>query len=188
MVPPPSVPPPSGIPRPMMGAGGAAALDPNNPLAAVAQPFKQQAAAHAAIPQPQRIEVDEGAVQVARSGASKQMHRGRAPPRSRRRRHRVGRRRRLAAGGRSREEHARRARARGRSAQGQDDRRSDQGQGHEWRQEPHRRAQVPGRPGEEPVGSSTSTSRATSCSAAASPASRRTPRRASSSSSTACRR
>ena len=73
-VPPPSVPPPSGIPRPMMGGPSAAALDPNNPLAAVAQPFKAQAqAAHAAIPQPQRIEVDEGAVQAARSGARKQM-------------------------------------------------------------------------------------------------------------------
>jgi hypothetical protein len=58
----------------MPSPGGAAALDPNNPLAAVAQPFKQNQAAHqVALPQPQRIEVDEGAVQQARSGARKQM-------------------------------------------------------------------------------------------------------------------
>jgi hypothetical protein len=59
----------------MGGPGGAAALDPNNPLAAVAQPFRGQAqAAHAPVmAQPQRIEVDEGAVQAARSGARKQM-------------------------------------------------------------------------------------------------------------------
>lgn len=59
----------------MMGApGSGAALDPNNPLAAVAQPFKQSQPAPAmAMPQPQRIEVDEGAVQAARSGARKQM-------------------------------------------------------------------------------------------------------------------
>lgn len=58
----------------MGGSPGGGALDPNNPLAAVAQPFRPQAqAAHAPIPQPQRIEVDEGAVQSARSGARKQM-------------------------------------------------------------------------------------------------------------------
>lgn len=50
-------------------------LDPNNPLAAVAQPFKQPAPsrpAPVAVAQPQRIEVDEGAIQQARSGARKQ--------------------------------------------------------------------------------------------------------------------
>jgi hypothetical protein len=74
-VPPPSVPPPSGIPRPMMAPpGGGASLDPNNPLAAVAQPFRPQAAPAApAMAHAQRIEVDEGAVQSARSGARKQM-------------------------------------------------------------------------------------------------------------------
>jgi hypothetical protein len=72
--PPPSVPPPSGIPRPMISSP-APALDPNNPLAAVAQPFKPPAPSRPAPPvmaQPQRIEVDEGAVQQARSGARKQ--------------------------------------------------------------------------------------------------------------------
>lgn len=69
---PPSVPPPSGIPRPMAPASSAA-LDPTNPLAAVAQPFKPSAAAAtAAAPQHQRIEIDEGAVQQARSAARKQ--------------------------------------------------------------------------------------------------------------------
>jgi hypothetical protein len=70
-VPPPSVPPPTGIPH---AAASGAALDPNNPLAAVAQPFKQQTAASVApvIAQPQRIEVDEGAVHAARSSARKQ--------------------------------------------------------------------------------------------------------------------
>jgi len=72
-VPPPSVPPPSGIPRPMISSP-APALDPNNPLAAVAQPFKPPAQSRPApvMAQPQRIEVDEGAVQQARSGARKQ--------------------------------------------------------------------------------------------------------------------
>jgi hypothetical protein len=46
-------------------------LDAGNPLAAVAQPFRQQQAVHA-MPQAQRIEVDEGAVQAARSSARKQ--------------------------------------------------------------------------------------------------------------------
>jgi hypothetical protein len=72
--PPSSVPPPSGIPRPMPSAAGSgAALDPNNPLAALAQPFKHPGASVApAMAQPQRIEVDEGAVHAARSGARKQ--------------------------------------------------------------------------------------------------------------------
>jgi hypothetical protein len=75
---PPSIPPPSGIPRPMISQP-APPLDPNNPLAAVAQPFKQPASsrpgygpAPVAIAQPQRIEIDEGAIQQARSGARKQ--------------------------------------------------------------------------------------------------------------------
>jgi hypothetical protein len=72
-MPPASIPPPSGIPRPMMAASSGAPLDANNPLAAVAQPFRPQAPlSHAPLPQPQRIEVDEGAVQAARSGARKQ--------------------------------------------------------------------------------------------------------------------
>ena len=72
-VPPPaaSVPPPSGIPKPMMPSTRAPALDPNNPLAAVVQPFKNQAAAVPAMAQPQRIEVDEVAVMQARSGGFK---------------------------------------------------------------------------------------------------------------------
>lgn len=70
----PSVPAPSGIPRPMISAP-APALDPDNPLAAVAQPFKAPTPSRSAAPvlaAPQRIEVDEGAVQQARSGARKQ--------------------------------------------------------------------------------------------------------------------
>ncbi len=75
-VPPPASPvgPPSGIPKPPMPSTRAPALDANNPLAAVVQPFKNQAAAHMSAPalmQPQRIEVDEVAVQQARSGGFK---------------------------------------------------------------------------------------------------------------------
>jgi len=73
-VPPPaaSVPPPSGIPKPMMPSSRAPALDPSNPLAAVAQPYRNQAAgAVPALAQPQRIEVDEVAVMQARSGGFK---------------------------------------------------------------------------------------------------------------------
>jgi hypothetical protein len=69
-MPPPSVPPPSGIPKPPVSQRPAA-LDPNNPLAAVAG-LRQPAAPAAALAQPQRIEVDEVAVQQARSGARKQ--------------------------------------------------------------------------------------------------------------------
>src|ERR1700728_2893646 len=71
--PPPSVPPRSASPRPMISSP-APALDPNNPLAAVAQPFKPAGPSRpaAAIAQAQRIEVDEGAVQPARSGARRQ--------------------------------------------------------------------------------------------------------------------
>jgi len=71
-VPPPasSVPPPSGIPKPMMPSSRAPALDPNNPLSAVVQPYRAQGA-HAHVPQAQRIEVDEVAVMQARSGGFK---------------------------------------------------------------------------------------------------------------------
>src|ERR1019366_4758236 len=71
-VPPPSIPPPSGIPRPMMAPHSSGSpLDAGNPLAAVAQPFRQTGAPQA-LPQTQRIEVDEGAVHAARSSARKQ--------------------------------------------------------------------------------------------------------------------
>ncbi len=68
-VPPPSVPPPSGIPRPPLSTAPTA-IDPNNPLAAVAKPFTPTRAPAAA--QAQRIEVDELAVQQARTAARKQ--------------------------------------------------------------------------------------------------------------------
>ena len=68
-MPPPSVPPPSGIPKPPISQRPAA-LDPNNPLAAMAG--LRQPASAPAVAQAQRIEVDEGAVQAARSGARKQ--------------------------------------------------------------------------------------------------------------------
>ena len=185
-VPPPSVPPPSGIPRPMMAPRAA----PPRSTRTTRWPrslsrSSSQAAAHAAIAQPQRIEVDEGAVQVGAQRRAQAEAGRRAPPRGRRRRHRVGRRRRLAAGGRSREEHARRARARGRSAQGQDDRRSDEGQASPTAARASS-ATASSRPTwRRTCRACTSTSRATSSSAAASPASRRTRRRASSTSSTA---
>jgi hypothetical protein len=69
-----SVVPPPGIPVGPPPAFGGAPIDPNNPLAAVAaQPFRAgPTPAPAAPPQPQRIEVDESAVQAARSGARKQ--------------------------------------------------------------------------------------------------------------------
>jgi hypothetical protein len=54
----------------MMNPG--AALDPNNPLAAAAGLRPSTRPAAVAVPQAQRIEVDEGAVQQARSGARKQ--------------------------------------------------------------------------------------------------------------------
>lgn len=68
-MPPPSVPPPSGIPKPPISQRPGA-IDPNNPLAAVAG--IRQTAPAPAMAQPQRIEVDEGVVQQARSGARKQ--------------------------------------------------------------------------------------------------------------------
>jgi hypothetical protein len=53
-------------------SGHSGALDPMNPLAAVAQPFKSPGAAPVqAMAQPQRIEVDEAAVQQARRGGFK---------------------------------------------------------------------------------------------------------------------
>jgi hypothetical protein len=68
-----SVPPPVGLSRPP-GPARAAALDPSNPLTAVAQPFspsRPPAAAGPAIVQSQRIEVDEDAVRQARGKAFK---------------------------------------------------------------------------------------------------------------------
>jgi hypothetical protein len=56
----------------MMSSARAPALDPNNPLAAVAQPYRNQAAAAVpAMAHAQRIEVDEVAVMQARSGGFK---------------------------------------------------------------------------------------------------------------------
>jgi hypothetical protein len=66
----PSVPPPVGLSRPP--GAPAAALDPNNPLAAVAKPFAQsRVPASPAQPQATRIEVDEVAVKQASSGGFK---------------------------------------------------------------------------------------------------------------------
>jgi hypothetical protein len=69
-IPPPSIPP--GVPAPFQSAP--AVIDPSNPLAAAAAGFHPSAAASvaAAPPQPQRIEVDEQAVQDARRGARRQ--------------------------------------------------------------------------------------------------------------------
>jgi len=63
-----SIAPPPGIPKPAISSRPAN-LDPSNPLAAVVQPFKPAQAPVAAIPQPQRIEVDEDAIRQARRGA-----------------------------------------------------------------------------------------------------------------------
>jgi hypothetical protein len=65
----PSVPPPVGLSRPPVAP--AAALDPNNPLAAVAKPFAQSRVPAAPAHQAQRIEVDEVAVKQASSGGFK---------------------------------------------------------------------------------------------------------------------
>ncbi|WP_394827517.1 hypothetical protein [Pendulispora albinea] len=64
--PPPVMPPPPmpGIP---VGSPSPFAVDPSNPLAAVAAPYRPPAP-----PQPTRIEVDEATVQQARTGARKQ--------------------------------------------------------------------------------------------------------------------
>ncbi|MBX3188682.1 MAG: hypothetical protein KF819_16815 [Labilithrix sp.] len=72
------LPMPPGIPvgpPPAFGKSTpAAALDPSNPLAAAVAPYRPAAkpSAAPAPPQPQRIEVDEMAVQVASKGARKQ--------------------------------------------------------------------------------------------------------------------
>jgi hypothetical protein len=69
MAAPVSVPPPPGMARPSVSPRPPH-LDPGHPLAAVAQPFAA-AAAVPAVPQAQRIEMDEGVVHQARSGAFK---------------------------------------------------------------------------------------------------------------------
>jgi hypothetical protein len=68
-----ALPVPPGIPvgpPPAFGKMPGAAIDPSNPLAAAATPYR--APAPPPPPQPQRIEVDEMAVQEARKGARKQ--------------------------------------------------------------------------------------------------------------------
>jgi hypothetical protein len=65
------LPVPPGIPvgpPPAFGKPAHVAIDPSNPLAAAAAPYRAPAPAP---PQPQRIEVDEVALQEARSGARK---------------------------------------------------------------------------------------------------------------------
>ena len=67
------MPMPPGIPvgpPPAFGKMSHGAIDPSNPLAAAATPYRQPAPPPP--PQPQRIEVDEMAVQEARKGARKQ--------------------------------------------------------------------------------------------------------------------
>ncbi len=69
------LPMPPGIPvgpPPAFGKMSHGAIDPSNPLAAAATPYRHPAPAPAPMPQPQRIEVDEMAVQEARKGARKQ--------------------------------------------------------------------------------------------------------------------
>lgn len=70
------LPVPPGIPvgpPPAFGKMPGGPIDPSNPLAAAATPYRAPApAAPAPPPQPQRIEVDEMAVQEARKGARKQ--------------------------------------------------------------------------------------------------------------------
>lgn len=70
------LPVPPGIPvgpPPAFGKAAAVAIDPSNPLAAAATPYRAPAPAPPPQPpQPQRIEVDEMAVQEARKGARKQ--------------------------------------------------------------------------------------------------------------------
>jgi hypothetical protein len=55
-----------------MGVASNVALDPNNPLAAVAKPLAASRPPSPAVPQAQRIEIDETVVAQARSGARKQ--------------------------------------------------------------------------------------------------------------------
>lgn len=69
------LPVPPGIPvgpPPAFGRAPAPQLDPSNPLAAVVAPQRAVPSRPPAPPQPQRIEVDEMAVQEARKGARKQ--------------------------------------------------------------------------------------------------------------------
>lgn len=68
------LPVPPGIPvgPPPAFKSPAATLDPSNPLAAAVAPARPVPSRPPAPPQPQRIEVDEMAVQVARKGARKQ--------------------------------------------------------------------------------------------------------------------
>ncbi|HXX70004.1 MAG TPA: hypothetical protein VEK07_22685 [Polyangiaceae bacterium] len=68
--PPPPASMPPGMPRPGMSARPPP-VDMSSPLAAVAQPFAVPAAAVAVVPQPQRIEMDEGVVRQARSSSFK---------------------------------------------------------------------------------------------------------------------
>ncbi len=76
-IPPPAVSMPPGVPvgpPPPFASSPAPALDPSNPLSAVAAPYRPPTAAPAALqaqPAPQRIEVDEMAVQQARKDATK---------------------------------------------------------------------------------------------------------------------
>jgi len=72
-IPPPSLPP--GVPAPAVRPSQPAPLDPSNPLAAaVATNFRTAPPAPVReAPAPQRIEVDEGAVQDARKGVRRQM-------------------------------------------------------------------------------------------------------------------
>jgi hypothetical protein len=62
---------PVGPPPQFRTTSGAPALDPSNPLAAVAAPYRPPPVQHAAPAAPQRIEVDEGVVHEARRGALK---------------------------------------------------------------------------------------------------------------------
>jgi hypothetical protein len=70
-VPPPGLPPPPGIPRPG-GSVPAPAIDPSNPLAAVAIPFQTRPPPPAPS-QPHKIEIDEHTVQAAKSSARRPM-------------------------------------------------------------------------------------------------------------------
>jgi hypothetical protein len=71
---PAAVPVPPGVPvgpPPPFASTSAPALDPSNPLSAVASPYRPAPSAAPVVAAPQRIEVDEIAVQQARAGATK---------------------------------------------------------------------------------------------------------------------
>ncbi len=72
--PPPVAPTGQGIPvgPPPTFGSGAPPIDPSNPLAAVAAPYRPPPSVPVQPPQAQRIEIDEVAVQQARGGARKQ--------------------------------------------------------------------------------------------------------------------